>query len=132
MMDSEKFRNDPTRLLLLQKLINLHDNAVISHKLDENQNIVAVYDKYSTIRIQKLKSALLSYEYRTYGKSTVEGSGFIRINGKAIYNDLQVCSEFKSDENDLIELQVKLKEAVKNEDYEECERLKNLIEKLKK
>ena len=34
---------------LLQQIIDAYDNAVVSHKLDKNQNVIAIYDKYSNI-----------------------------------------------------------------------------------
>lgn len=132
MDDIEKFRNDPKRKELLQQIIDAYDNAVISHQLDENQNIVAVYDKYSNIKINKLIRDLRQYEYQ---KFDVSGGVFpfpCVINGKLYEPVVEVEKKFDIDNSDNIaELKKRLKEAVQNEDFETAEKLKNRIEKLK-
>ena len=58
----ESLKNDPHRKKLLQQILDAHDNAVISHEYDENQEIVVKYDKYSVIKIRQLTNELRSYE----------------------------------------------------------------------
>ncbi len=131
-MDLEKFNNDTKRKAILQKLIDLHDNAVISHQLDENIKIVAVYDKYSTIQINKLYRELSDYDYNTYGITSGSLGYFFTVNGKTFYNNIVVPPKYKSDEDDLESLQENLKIALENENFEMCEKLKTRIDKLKK
>lgn len=131
-MDSnEIFKNDPRRKELLQKIIDAYDNAVVSHKLDENQNIVAVYDKYSNIQINKLIRELRQYEWH---KFDVRGGVFpfpLVANGKLYEPVVEVEKVFDLETDNLESLQHQLKIALQKEDFEECMRLDKKIKKLK-
>ena len=120
----EKFRDDPERKKLLQQIINAHDNAVISHILDDNEEILVVYDKYSCINISKLTQQLRAYEQRKYPEL------FIRHwNCRSTLREASV-SFIK--EPDIKTLEEELQKALENEDFEKCEMLQNKINKLKK
>ena len=133
MMDlGEQFKNDPTRIKMLNKILDAYDNAVISHRLDENQNIIAIYDKYSNIEINKLIRELRQYEHQ---KFDVKGGVFpfpCVINGKFYEPVVTVEKVFSYDYASLENLEKALKEALENEDFEKCEMLQNKIKKLKK
>ncbi|MEI7487764.1 MAG: hypothetical protein WCJ72_10200 [Chryseobacterium sp.] len=131
MEDIEKFRKDPVRIEMLQKIINAYDNAVISHQLDENQNIIAVYDKYSNIQINKLIRELRQYENHEYN---VKGGVFpfpCVINGKLYEPIVKVEKTFDIDTNNIEYLEKQLEIALEQEDFHTCERIKNKINKLK-
>lgn len=132
MKDLEKFKTDPERLKMLQKIIDAYDNAVISHQLDGNQNIVAVYDKYSNMQINKLIRELRQYECQ---KFDVRGGVFpfpCVINGKLYEPIVNVEKSFETDSNNLDYLENQLKKALEKEDFEACEKLQKKINKLKK
>ena len=120
----EMLENDPQRKKLLQQILDAHDNAVISHKFDENENIVVLYDKYSVIRIQKLTNQLRMYEQMTYPEIFFNR---MRRRENAVYID------DVGDESDQLHiLENELAKALENEDFEACEIINNKINKLKK
>lgn len=128
----EKFRDDPTRKQMLQRIIDAYDNAVVSHQLDENQNIIAVYDKYSNIQINKLIRELRQYENH---KFDVRGGVFpfpMVMNGKLYEPVVSIEKMFEIDSDNIEYLEKELEKALENEDFHACELLKNKINKLKK
>ena len=128
----EKFKNDPERKKLLQQIIDAYDNSVISHQLDENQNVIAVYDKYSNIQINKLIRELRQYENHKYD---IKGGVFpssMRMNGKLYESVVSIEKAFEIDTDNIEYLEKELKKALQNEDFEACDKLKKQINKLKK
>ena len=128
----EKFKNDPTRIIMLNKILDAYDNAVVSHRLDENQNVIAVYDKYSNIEINKLIRELRQYEYH---KFDVRGGVFpfpCVMNGKLYKPEVKIEKIFEIDSDNIEYLEKELEKALEKEDFHACEMLKNKINKLKK
>lgn len=128
----EKFRNDQKRKVLLQQLIDAYDLALISHQLDENQNIIAVYDKYSNIKINKLIRELRDYEYQ---KFNIKGGVYpfpLVMNGKLYEQVVKVDKVFDIETENVEFLQNELKKALEREDFEKCEELKKKIDNLRK
>jgi hypothetical protein len=39
----EDFRNNPRKITMLNKIIDAYDNAVVSNRLDENQNRKSIH-----------------------------------------------------------------------------------------
>lgn len=128
----ETFKTDPTRIKILNKILDAYDNAVISHRLDESQNVIAVYDKYSNIEINKLIRELRQYEYDKFDvRGGIYPTGIV-INGRMYEDVVKLEKYFKFDHSSLESLEKALKEALENEDFEKCEMLQNKINKLKK
>lgn len=131
-MDFEKeFRDDPGRKKLLQKIIDAYDNAVVSHQLDENQNIIAVYDKYSNIKINQLIRELRQYESQKFDVRNGIFPFPCVINGKLYEPIVEVEKVFDIDTENLENLEIQLKKALEIEDFNKCFRLKKRIENLK-
>ena len=131
-MDFEKeFRNDPGRLKLLQNIIDAYDNAVILHQLDENQNIIAVYDKYSNMKINRLIRELRQYEYQKFDVRNGVFPFPCVVNGKLYEPVVEVEKVFDIDTENLENLEKRLKIAIKEEDFDLCEKLKKKIEQKK-
>jgi hypothetical protein len=129
---SEEFRNDPKRKEMLQSIINAYDNAIISHHLDENQNVIAVYDKYSNMKINKLICELRQYEYQ---KFDIKGGVFphpLVLNGRLYEPVVNVEKVFNIENATLENLEKELKKALEKEDFQACEDIQKQINKLKK
>ena len=120
----EKVKTDPFRNKLLQQLLDAHDNAVISHEIDDFGKVTAVYDKYSMIKIRRLKDELRAYEYFKFPEIFSE-----LINCRCTVIPIEQISD---ESVSIPELEKQLKNALKIEDYEACERLSNMIKKLRK
>ena len=119
----EQLKNDPQRKKLLQQILDAHDNAVISHKFDESENVVVLYDKYSVIAIKKLTNQLRTYEQITYPEIFCKRN--INRQNVIIVDDL-------GDKSDQLQiLEIELTKALENEDYEACDKIKNKIKKYK-
>ena len=119
----EQLKNDPQRKKLLQQILDAHDNAVISHKFDESENVVVLYDKYSVIAIKKLTNQLRRYEQITYPE--IFCKRYINRQNVIIVDDL-------GDKRDQLQiLEIELTKALENEDYEACDKIKNKIKKYK-
>lgn len=119
----EQLKNDPQRKKLLQQILDAHDNAVISHKFDESENVVVLYDKYSVIAIKKLTNQLRRYEQITYPEIFCKRN--INRQNVIIVDDL-------GDKSDQLQiLEIELTKALENEDYEACDKIKNKIKKYK-
>lgn len=119
----EQLKNDPQRKKLLQQILDAHDNAVISHKFDESENVVVLYDKYSVIAIKKLTNQLRTYEQITYPE--IFCKRYIKRQNVIIVDDL-------GDKSDQLQiLEIELTKALENEDYEACDKIKNKIKKYK-
>lgn len=132
MEDIEKFRKDPERIKILKKIIGAYDNAVVSHQLDDKQNIIAVYDKYSNIEINKLIRELRQYEYQKYD---VRGGIYpapMVMNGKLYEPVVAIDKEFEIPTNDIEYLEKQLKKALQSEDFDACDKIQKKINKLKK
>lgn len=128
----ENFKNDPERIQILNRILDAYDNAVVSHRLDENQNVIAVYDKYSNIQINKLIRELRQYEHQKYD---VRGGVYpfpMVMNGKLYEPEVKVEKTFFIETNDVEYLEKQLKEALKKEDFDACNKLQKKINKLKK
>lgn len=128
----ENFKNDPERIEILNRILDAYDNAVVSHRLDENQNVIAVYDKYSNIQINKLIRELREYEHQKYD---VRGGVYpfpMVMNGKLYEPEVKVEKTFFIETNDVEYLEKQLKKAIENEDFEACEKLQMKINKLRK
>lgn len=121
----EKLKNDPERKKMLQQIVDAHDNAVISHKLDENEEILVVYDKYSVINISKLTRQLRLYEQTKYPELFFKKHWNCRSSIMEINNIV-------NKEVDIKTLEKELEKAIEIEDFEACDKLKKQINKLKK
>ena len=119
----EKFKNDPERKKLLQQIVDAHDNAVISHRLDENEEIIVVYDKYSAINISKLTRQLRLYEQIKYPE--------LFIKHWNCRSSVMEKPNLLNKDFDIETLEKELQKALEKEDFETCEILKNEIKKLK-
>lgn len=119
----ESLKNDPHRKKLLQQILDAHDNAIISHEFDENEEIVVKYDKYSVKRIQKLTNELRSYEQFRCPE--------VFIKQWNCRSTVIISADFGDVDHQINMLKKELKKAEKNEDFEACEILKNRINKLK-
>lgn len=119
----EKFKNDPERKKLLQQIVDAHDNAVISHTLDENEEIIVGYDKYSAINISKLTKQLRLYEQTKYPE--------LFINQWYCRSSVMEKPNLLKKDFDIESLEKELQKALEKEDFETCEILKNEIKKLK-
>lgn len=119
----EKFMNDPERKKLLQQIVDAHDNAVISHRLDENEEIIVVYDKYSAINISKLTRQLRLYEQIKYPE--------LFIKHWNCRSSVMEKPNLLNKDFDIETLEKELQKALEKEDFETCEILKNEIKKLK-
>lgn len=119
----ESLKNDPHRKKLLQQILDAHDNAIISHEFDENEEIVVKYDKYSVKRIQKLTNELRSYEQFRCPE--------VFIKQWNCRSTVIISSDFGDVDDQIKMLKTHLKIAEDAENFEECERLKNRINKLK-
>ena len=119
----ESLKNDPHRKKLLQQILDAHDNAVISHEFDENEEIVVKYDKYSVKRIQKLTNELRSYEQFICPEVFI--NHWHRRSGRIIVDDFgNVADQIKL-------LEAQLKQAEIDEDFHACQVLKIKINKLR-
>lgn len=127
----ENFKNDPERIQILNKIIDAYDNAVISHRLDENQNIIAVYDKYSNIQINKLIRELREYEHQKYN---IRGGVYpfpLVMNGKLYEPEVKIEKAFFTETNDIEYLEKQLIKALQDEDFNNCDKIQKKINKLK-
>jgi len=124
----DQFRNDPRRKELLQQIINAYDYAVVSHELNSYDEVVISYDKYSIIKIDKLKAELRNYETSTYPNFRYEKRKG-RVQG---WKDIFIYIDDLDENNEINKLEIELLEALKKEDFETCEKLKNQIENLRK
>ena len=120
----EKFKNDPERKKLLQQIVDAHDNAVISHTLDENEEIIVGYDKYSAINISKLTQQLRLYEQTKYPE--------LFINKWYCRSSVMEKPNLLNKDFDIETLEKELQKALEKEDFEKCDQLKKEINKLKK
>lgn len=128
----ENFKTDPTRIKMLNKILDAYDNAVVSHRLDKNQNVIAVYDKYSNIEINKLIRELRQYEHDKFDvRGGIYPTGIV-INGRMYEDVVKLEKHFNSDHSSLESLEKALKDALENEDFEACDRLKKQINKHRK